>query len=99
MAEYDQVMWTLKHLEKRNQSAQKVFFFKGEKYLGTDTSEIHGPTNSVTADDLGSIIVSYCVYQKNDPMSTPSGKPFEITYHWNGQKLIPSAPFQSQHLS
>ena len=79
--------------------SQQVFFFIGQKYLGTDTQESHGPTESITAGDTGSMIVTYIVYQKNDPMSSPTGKPFKITYHWNGQKLVASTPFQPQFLS
>lgn len=88
--------WDAEPVGPGDGSIHQIFFFIGSKYLGTDTLKPHGPIKSITAGDTGSITVSYSVFKKDDPMCCATGEPFIITYHWNGSKLIASAPFKNQ---
>ena len=69
---------------------QKVFFFDGTRYLGTDTLNDSAAINSVSNAGAQTIAVTYANYAPNDPLCCPSGKPVTITYYWNGTKLTPS---------
>lgn len=68
---------------------QKVFFFIGTRYLGTDTARSSILT-AVRAAGPQNIDVTYPNYAPQDPLCCPSGTPVTITYHWNGTRLIPS---------
>lgn len=69
---------------------QKVFFFDGPRYLGTDTLNDSTAIMAVDAAGPATIAVKYANYQPNDPFCCPTGTPVSITYHWTGQRLIPS---------
>lgn len=70
-------------------SAQKIYFFDNNHYIGTDTSKYHLPS-SVHAGSTGTIIVTYQHYLANDSSASPSGKPFIVSFHWNGSRLKPN---------
>jgi hypothetical protein len=69
---------------------QKVFFFIGSRYLGTDTARNSNAITGVRAAGPATIAVTYPSYAPQDPLCCPSGTPVTITYHWNGSRLIPS---------
>lgn len=69
---------------------QKVFFFIGTRYLGTDTSRASNAISKVAAAGPATIAVTYPSYASQDPLCCPSGKPVTITYHWTGARLAPS---------
>ncbi len=69
---------------------QKVFFFIGARYLGTDTARNSNAITGVRAAGPQNIDVTYPSYAPQDPLCCPSGKPVTITYHWNGTRLVPS---------
>jgi serine/threonine-protein kinase len=69
---------------------QKVFFFIGTRYLGTDTSADSPEILGVTADGAQTIGVTYANYRAQDPLCCPSGAPVKIDYRWTGTRLIPS---------
>lgn len=69
---------------------QKVFFFIGTRYLGTDTATNSNAITGVRAVGPQNIDVTYPSYAPQDPLCCPSGRPVTITYHWNGTRLVPS---------
>jgi hypothetical protein len=69
---------------------QKVFFFIGTTYLGTDTFADSTRILAVTSGGVGTINVTYANYQPRDARCCPSGSPVTITYHWDGTHLTPS---------
>ena len=69
---------------------QKVFFFDGTRYLGTDTLNSSTQIMSVDASGPATIGVTYANYLPNDPYCCPSGDPVTILYHWTGGRLVPS---------
>lgn len=69
---------------------QKVFFFIGTRYLGTDTRDPSTQIVGINAPEAGTIAVSYAHYLAGDAQCCPSGQPVLISYHWNGSRLIPS---------
>jgi hypothetical protein len=71
-------------------SAQQIYFFDNNRYLGKDTAKYH-VQSSVHAGSTGSIIATYQHYLANDPNSSPSGQPFIVTFHWNGNGLTPNS--------
>lgn len=70
-------------------TTQQIYFFINNRFLGTDTSDMHGPT-TVVPGSTGTIIASYAHYLSGDPMSNPTGIPYTCSFYWNGSKLIPS---------
>jgi hypothetical protein len=72
-------------------TAQQIYFFDGNRYIGTDTSSEHVPSK-VHPGGTGSIVATYSHYLKNDPNCCPSGQPYVVTFHWNGSQLVPNAP-------
>lgn len=73
-----------------------VFFFLNGKYLGTDTTQPSLEITRTQPAGIGSIAVTYPVYQKNNSFADPTGVPVTITYHWNGTHLLPNKPYPQQ---
>jgi serine/threonine-protein kinase len=69
---------------------QKVFFFIGTRYLGTDTSADSPQILGIASDGAQTIGVTYANYRAQDPLCCPSGAPVKIDYRWNGTRLIAS---------
>jgi hypothetical protein len=69
---------------------QRVFFFDGTRYLGTDTATDSTSISDVSTVGPQTIGVTYANYLPSDPLCCPSGKPVTIKYYWTGSKLIPS---------
>lgn len=69
---------------------QRVFFFAGSRYLGTDTKNDSNEIMGIAAAGRAAIAVTYADYLPGDPLCCPSGKPVNITYRWTGSRLIPS---------
>jgi LppP/LprE lipoprotein len=69
---------------------QKMFFFIGSTYLGTDTGAASIDIMDFQPAGPGSIAVTYANYKSNDPFCCPTGRPATITYHWNGTRLVAS---------
>jgi hypothetical protein len=70
-------------------NAQQIYFFDNNHYLGTDTLKTHLASN-VRASSNGTIIATYQHYLANDSMATPTGNPYIVSFHWNGNSLKPS---------
>lgn len=71
---------------------QKVFFFIGTRFVGTDSKLPEPEIDRIAARGVGTIAVTYANYLKNDPMCCPTGRPFTETYHWNGRRMVRSRP-------
>lgn len=69
---------------------QKVFFFDGTRYLGTDTLNDSASITNVSTTGPQTIAVTYAHYASNDPLCCPSLQPVTISYHWTGTRLLPS---------
>jgi len=69
---------------------QKVFFFDGAKWLGTDTSRPSTAIDAVRGDGTAVIAVQYAHYKSTDPLCCPSLPAVTILYSWNGSTLTPS---------
>ncbi|HKG40143.1 MAG TPA: LppP/LprE family lipoprotein [Conexibacter sp.] len=74
--------------------AEQAFFFVGDAFIGTDTKD---PSASieVTAQDDDSVTLSYALYRPADAIDSPSGGTAEVTYAWNGTRLVPQDPIPS----
>ena len=72
-------------------ATNQIYFFINNRFIGTDTSIMHGPT-TVSPGSKGTIIATYAHFLPNDPMSSPSGKPYTCSFHWNGSQLVSSNP-------
>jgi serine/threonine-protein kinase len=68
---------------------QQVFFFIGERYLGTDTLRPSTSIGEIAPAGPGRIRVTYANYGPSDPLCCPGLPPVTITYTWNGQRLSP----------
>lgn len=70
-------------------STQQIYFFDNNRYLGKDSSKYHLPS-SVHSGSTGTIIATYQHYLANDSMANPTGKPFIVSFHWDGSNLKPN---------
>jgi hypothetical protein len=57
---------------------QQAFFFVDGRYLGTDTKEASATVKVVSQGDT-EVTVSYPLYRKGDPLSSPSGGEARVT--------------------
>jgi hypothetical protein len=83
--------WTATCRKSADGYCQKVFFFDGTRFLGTDTSTPSSAINSVEAAGSSVIDVTYANYKSTDPLCCPSGVPVTISYTWNGTSISASA--------
>jgi hypothetical protein len=67
---------------------QQAFFFVDGRYLGTDTKEASATVKVVSQGDT-EVTVSYPLYRKGDPLSSPSGGEARVTFQLNNGKLTP----------
>lgn len=71
-------------------TAQQIYFFDNNRYLGRDTADIHYQS-TVHPESTGEINAVYGHFLPNDPTCCPSGQPYTVTYHWNGSTLTPDS--------
>jgi hypothetical protein len=67
---------------------QQAFFFVNGRYLGTDTKEPSATVKVVSQGDT-EVTLSYALYRKGDPLSSPSGGEAHVTFQLNNGKLVP----------
>ncbi|UNO49713.1 RsiV family protein [Alicyclobacillus acidoterrestris] len=68
----------------------KLFFFLGEKYLGTDTLKDHAPPINLYPDGSGGMVGEYSTTGANGELES-----FTTRFHWNGMKLTTTPNFPS----
>ena len=66
---------------------QQAFFFLGGHYLGTDT-KLPSATVKVVSQADTEVTLSYPLYRKGDPLSSPSGGQTRVTFALNNGKLV-----------
>lgn len=71
--------------------AQQAFFFVGDAFIGTDTSDPSGRI-TVTAQSDDAVTLAYGLYRPGDSIESPSGGESEVTYAWDGDSLSPQEP-------
>jgi hypothetical protein len=69
---------------------QQAFFFSNDQYLGTDTYSPSIAIHRVADAGEATIAVTYAHYATTDPFCCPSLPDVTITYHWDGERLVPS---------
>jgi hypothetical protein len=67
----------------------RVFFFLGERYLGTDTLEPSAAPLSAVQQDSSTIAVQYALFRPADNTCCPSGGSATVRYRWTGDHLEP----------
>lgn len=79
-------VWAAEPKAVTDGSVQKLFFFLGTRYLGTDTWRDHGPVYDLTPTGQGTISATY--------VGNVGENDFTIAYHWTGHtmKLTPAFP-------
>jgi hypothetical protein len=70
---------------------QQAFFFVNGRYIGTD-SKVPSATLRVVAQADTEVTLSYPLYRKGDPLSTPSGGQAQVHFQLNNGKLVPLDP-------
>lgn len=74
--------------------AEQAFFFVGDAFIGTDTSAPSAQVEVVAQDD-DSVTLAYGLYRPGDALDDPTGGSAEVTYAWNGARLVPQDPIPS----
>jgi hypothetical protein len=77
-----------------NARAELAFLFVGDRFIGTDTSAPSARIEVVTQDD-DSVTLRYALYRPSDAIDAPSGGSAEVTYRWDGARLVPQGPIPS----
>lgn len=73
---------------------QKAFFFYGDQYLGTDTTD-PSITIALAGRDDKTITLRYTLYNSSDSLANPTGGFATVRYQWDGSKLTPLDPIPS----
>lgn len=70
---------------------QKAFFFYGDQYLGTDTTD-PSITIKLAGRDDKIITLKYILYNSSDVLANPTGGSATVRYQRDGSKLTPLDP-------
>jgi len=68
--------------------AQQAFFFSGDNYLGTDTSEPSAGIQVVGQDDT-QVTLRYTLFRKGEPLCCPTGGHTDVRFRLDNGKLQP----------
>lgn len=74
--------------------AERAFFFVGDTFIGTDTSAPSARIEVVAQDD-DRVTLAYALYRPGDAVDDPTGGSADVTYAWNGARLVPQDPIPS----
>jgi hypothetical protein len=74
--------------------AEQAFLFVGDTFIGTDTKDASA-TIEVAAQSGAGVTLSYALYRPSDAIDSPTGGTAEVTYAWNGTRLVPQDPIPS----
>jgi hypothetical protein len=79
---------------------QRAFFFVGDDYLGTDTSEDSAHIEYAGQDDT-QVSLSYQLFRRNDPNCCPTGGEATVRYQLaaDGETLTPLDPIPSESIN
>jgi hypothetical protein len=68
--------------------AQQVFFFVGNRYIGTDTSQPSAGVKVVAQSDT-EVKLAYPLYRPHDPLCCPGGGQATVRFQLNNGRLVP----------
>lgn len=68
--------------------AQQVFFFIGNRYIGTDTSRPSAGVKVVAQGDT-EVTLAYPLYRPHDPLCCPGGGQATVRFQLNNGRLVP----------
>lgn len=71
--------------------AEQAFFFVGDTFIGTDTKDPSAAIEVVAQSD-DSVTLGYGLYRPADQIDVPTGGTAEVTYRWDGTRLVPQGP-------
>ncbi|MGB2710621.1 MAG: LppP/LprE family lipoprotein [Conexibacter sp.] len=74
--------------------AELAFFFVGDRFIGTDTQDPSAHID-VTAQQDEAITLTYALYRPGDAIDAPSAGSADVTYAWDGSRLVPRDPIPS----
>jgi LppP/LprE lipoprotein len=66
----------------------KAFFFVGDRFVGTDTPDVSAEI-WIVRQHGDAITLRYVLYRPPDGMSTPYGGYAQVTYRWDGRRVVP----------
>jgi hypothetical protein len=70
---------------------QQAFFFLGERYLGTDSSQPSAAIRVVSQNDT-EVTLSYALYHAGDALCCPGGGTAHVSFQLNNGSLAPAQP-------
>ncbi len=68
--------------------AQQAFFFVGNRYIGTDTSQPSAGVKVVAQGDT-EVTLAYPLYRPHDPLCCPGGGQATVRFQLNNGRLVP----------
>ncbi len=68
--------------------AQQAFFFVGNRYIGTDTSQPSAGVKVVAQGDT-EVTLAYPLYRPHDPLCCPGGGQATVHFQLNNGRLVP----------
>ena len=71
--------------------AQQAFFFVGDHYIGTDTSEPSASVKVVGQSDT-EVTLAYALYRPHDPLCCPGAGQATVRFQLNNGRLVPLNP-------
>jgi hypothetical protein len=71
--------------------AQQAFFFVGDRYIGTDTSQPSAGVKVVSQGDTEATL-AYPLYRPHDPLCCPGGGQATVRFQLNDGRLVPLGP-------
>jgi LppP/LprE lipoprotein len=74
--------------------AEQAFFFVGDTFIGTDTKDPSAAIE-VAAQGGDSVTLRYALYRPSDAIDSPTGGAADVTYAWDGTRLVPQDPIPS----
>jgi LppP/LprE lipoprotein len=67
---------------------QQAFFFVGDRFIGTDTADTSAGISVVDQGD-DHVTLDYALYKPSDALCCPSAGSAQVTYRWDGTRLLP----------
>jgi hypothetical protein len=90
----DQPLKVLIGIRRAPPRAELAFFFLGDRFIGTDTTDPSGAIE-VTSQAPEEITLGYGLYDPGDALCCARGGTRHVTYAWTGTQLVPQDPIPS----
>jgi hypothetical protein len=79
------------HAGSSDAHEQRAFFFLGNRYLGTDSSQASGSIQVISQSDT-EVALAYALYRPHDSPCCPSGGQATVHFQLNDGQLVPLQP-------